>query len=195
VRRFIACITAVLFVLTAVLTPIPVLAQDAGHKTVLSGLLHPQRFVIADNGDIYILDGMVMKKYSNGQLTTVASLPASRQYFEPYGLGELEDIYTFRPGGMVYNNGAIYLSGVMIDRYLPPKTVTDFYFPSRVHHIEVGNLVTVYLKVTDHFEPILVEDRKPRQHLDMSVEEYKQLSISDPDYVNHIRLPRLPAHI
>jgi hypothetical protein len=143
-------------------------------KTVYNGFVKPLRVALGDDGAIYVLDGMSLKKCKGGQVTEVANLLASREYFARYGLGEIEDIYTFRPGTMVYTNGAIFVAGLMVDRREPTP------WSNNATTYIIGSAYIVTMKITDHFEPILVEEQE--KFLELSREELHGLMLNDPDY-------------
>ncbi len=101
-----------------------------------------------------------------------------------YGLGEIEDIYTFRPGTMVYTNGALFTVAVMVDRYSEPKPYGEYYPDGRPSQYEIGEAYIVTVKITDHFEPILVE-KYVGVTLKLGWEELHGLVLNDPDYTGH----------
>ncbi|MGB9804110.1 hypothetical protein [Desulfofundulus sp.] len=174
-RKILSLVLALLLLLPA----LPARADSAGSqepRTVYKGFVKPLRVALGDDGAIYVLDGMVLKKCKAGQVTVVADMLASREYFAKYGLGEIEDLYTFRPGTMVYAGGALFITGLMVDRYLPPRP----YFQSQY---ELGEPYTVTVKITDHFEPVLVE--KSYVTLNIDSDELRGLMLNDPSYTDH----------
>lgn len=161
------------------------LAYSDTTRTLCSGLVSPRKLTLGDNGELYILDGLVLKRYKDGQVTTVASMLDSRQYFEPYSLGEVEDIQSFRPGSMVYLNGAIYIAGLIVDRCIPPKHTGEWsYALNDYTSIRLGTVMPIIVKATDHFEPLIV-DKKARTYLELSPMEYRGLMLNDPAYTKN----------
>lgn len=185
------CVSLILILALVALAATPTWAGEEqpqvspAPQTILTGLLRPQAMAMGDRGEIYILDGLVLKKYENGQLTTVASMADSREYFAPYGLGELEDIYSFRVGSMVYLNGALYVTGLMVDRLPEPKPTGYWNYGFQDYELRrLGYAMPVVLKITDHFEPIVMDDHA-KEALDIHLWEYKGLMLNDPDYTQH----------
>ncbi|HHW44011.1 MAG TPA: hypothetical protein GXX25_09440 [Desulfotomaculum sp.] len=94
-RKILSLLPVILLVLLVV--PTIAAAEDAAAeepKTVYEGFVKPLRMAMGDDGAIFVLDGMSLKKCKDGQIAEVANLLASRKYFTKYGLGEIEDIYT-----------------------------------------------------------------------------------------------------
>lgn len=120
-------------------------------ELVLKGIGNPLKIAVGDRGEVYILDGLVVKKWENGKLTRVADMLSSKDYFAPYGLDDPEDLLTFRPGDMVYTQGALYICGPIVDRYPTPK-------PWGENWVTLGQAMYMIVKITDHFEPFIVDD-------------------------------------
>lgn len=190
-KRCIAIIT-ILFILLA---PFTVYAADnqTGEKYAESKLLYgqfvkPVRLALGENGDIYVLDGLTLKKYSNGRVEVVANMLADRERFAKYGLSEPEDIMTFRPGNMVYLNGAVYIAGYMMDRYLPPKeyrrTNASAIDSTDNFDVELGKVKLLLVRVTDHFEPIMV-DKQFEFVATLIKTEYLRLLQNDRQYTSN----------
>lgn len=151
-------------------------------KTLYTGLVNPRALAIGNNGELYILDGLVLKKYHNGQMITLASMLNSREYFKPYNLGEVEDIQSFRPGSMVYLDGALYVAGLIVDRCTPPKYRGEWNNAWRNYtSVYLGDAMPIVIKITDHFEPLIV-DYESRRDLNLSPQEYQALMLNDPAY-------------
>lgn len=174
--------------LVAVLLPLPALADDDAMpyeemtRTICEGFMKPLRIALGDDGSIYVLDGMVLKKYNDGQVSEVANLLDSSQYFAKYNLSEIEDLYTFRPGTMVYTHGAIFMAGLMMDRCEPTPYNEDYEPGCGWNKYKIGSAYSVIVKVTDHFEPILVEGQA--LNLTIGEYEYQGLMRNDPSYTN-----------
>lgn len=183
-RRTIAALITILLLLM----PAFVYAEEAKEdkKAAPPQLLYdkftkPVKMAIGENGEIYVLDGLTLKRFNNGRVEKVASLLADRERFAKYGLGEPEDIMTFRPGNMVYLNGAIYVAGVMMDRNLSQAGQV----PSD-GRVKLGTVRIVIMKVTDHFEPLLVDERY-KFNADIPAIAYQRLLEGDRDYINDVR--------
>lgn len=167
-------------------------------KVLIDNLLSPLRVATGDRGEVYILDGPELKKYENGKLTTMANLINSAKYFAPYGLDDLEDLYSFRPGTMIYMDGAVYVMGYMVDMNIPPIIKPGRFGDGHDFGtgIILGNVYLVTLKITDHFEPVDVpyfgmKDQpldyglpfwRFGRELAITKREYDALMLNDPAY-------------
>lgn len=123
-------------------------------------IANPQAMAMGPNGTVYIADGVLLRKLENGVLTTVASLANDKDRLARWNLAELRDVATLKVASMVYQDGAIYLYAFMLDKddsgprrkYQPQS-----WPPDQITSMRLGRIYYVFFKVTDHFEPLLVE--------------------------------------
>ena len=133
------------------------------------------RSIAIENGIIYVMDGLKLKKYKDGKIIETVDFLKSGPYLEKYGLGELEDLYTLRHGSLAVKDGVAYLGGVMLDRFKEPKYNGEY----KIYTL--GITYIVIFKITDHFEPIHI-DRG--DYFTLGHYEYEGLMKGDPRYVD-----------
>lgn len=123
-------------------------------------LANPMAMALGPNNTVYIADGVLLRKLENGVLTTVANLANDKDRLARWNLAELRDVATLKVASMVYQDGAIYLYAFMLDKddngpgrgYQPQN-----WPPDQITSMRLGRIYYVFFKVTDHFEPLLVE--------------------------------------
>lgn len=124
-----------------------------GDESFAYAFRQPVVMASASGGHFYVMDGTTI---SDQQGKPIANLIQDRATLAPWGLSD--DVVTFKPASMVYQDGALFVSGFMLDRLQIPERLPAA--ASYDYFVKLGQVYYVFFRVDieqGSFKPILVE--------------------------------------